>query len=39
MCPLGYHQNSFVATNAFGNMMYGYTLLVPTNQRERERNR
>ena len=33
MCPPGYHHNSFVATHALGRMMYGYTLLVPTNQR------
>ena len=32
-CPPGYHQNSFVATHALGHMMYGYTLLVPMNQR------
>ena len=29
----GYHRNGFVATLAFGHMMYGYTLLVPINQR------
>ena len=23
MCPLGYHHNAFVATHAFGHMMYG----------------
>ena len=28
MCP-----NGFVATYALGHMMYGYTLLVPVNQR------
>ena len=33
MCPPGYHHNGFVATHALGNMMYGYTLLVPMNQR------
>ena len=33
MCPPGYHRNDFVATNGLGNMMYGYTLLVPMNQR------
>ena len=33
MCPPGYHHNSFVATHALGHMMYGYTLLVPMNQR------
>ena len=32
MCPHGYHHNSFVATHAFGRMMYGYMLLVPMNQ-------
>ena len=29
MCPPSYHHNSFVATHALGQMMYGYTLLVP----------
>ena len=33
MCPPGYHHNGFMATHAFGHMMYGYTLLVPMNQR------
>ena len=33
MCPPGYHHNGFMATHAFGHVMYGYTLLVPTNQR------
>ena len=33
MCPLGYHHNGFVASHARGHMMYGYTLLVPMNQR------
>ena len=33
MCPLGYHHNGFVATHALEHMMYGYTLLVPMNQR------
>ena len=33
MCPPGYHHNGFVATHALGHMMYGYTLLVPINQR------
>ena len=23
MCPPGYHHNDFVATHAFGHMMYG----------------
>ena len=29
---LSYHDNGFVATDALGHMMYGYTLLVPVNQ-------
>ena len=29
----GYHHNGFVATHALGHIMYGYTLLVPMNQR------
>ena len=33
MCPLGYHHNGFATTHALGHMMYGYTLLVPMNQR------
>ena len=33
MFPLSYHYNGFVATHALGDMMYGYTLLVPMNQR------
>ena len=34
MCPPGcYHRNGFVVTHALGHMMYGYTLLVPMNQR------
>ena len=32
MYPSGYH-NGFVATHTLGDMMYGYTLLVPMNQR------
>ena len=32
MCPPGYHHNGF-ATHALGHTMYGYTLLVPMNQR------
>ena len=32
MCPPGYHHNSFVATHALGDMIYGYKLLVPMNQ-------
>ena len=30
---LGCHHNGFVATHAFGHMIYGYTLLVRMNQR------
>ena len=33
ICPPGYHRNDFVATHTLGHMMYGYTLLVPMNQR------
>ena len=33
MCPPGYHLNGVVATHALGHIMYGYTLLVPMNQR------
>ena len=33
MCPPGYHHSGFVATHAHGHMIYGYTLLVPINQR------
>ena len=33
MCPSGYHHNGFVATDALGHMMYGYTLPVPMRQR------
>ena len=33
MCSPCYHQNGFVATHAIVHMMYGYTLLVPMNQR------
>ena len=29
----GYHHNGFVATHAFGHMMYSYTLLIPMNQK------
>ena len=28
-----YHHNGFVATHALGDVIYGYALLVPTNQR------
>ena len=31
--PPCYHHNGFMATHALGHMMYGYTLLVPMNQR------
>ena len=35
MCRPGYYQsaNGPMVTHAFGYMMYGYTLLVPMNQR------
>ena len=33
MSPPGYHHNGFVETHALGNAMYGYTWLVPMNQR------
>ena len=33
MCPPRNHHNGFVASDALGHMMYGYTLLVPMNQR------
>ena len=33
MFPPGYHHDGFVATHALRHMMYGYTLLVPMNQR------
>ena len=33
ICPPSYHHNGFVATHALGHMIYGYTLLVPMNQR------
>ena len=33
MCPPGCHHNGIVATHALGHIMYGYTLLVPMNQR------
>ena len=33
MCPPSCHCDGFVATHALGHMMYGYTLLVPINQR------
>ena len=37
MCPPGYHLNGFVATDALVHMMYGYTLLVLTNEPESAR--
>ena len=37
MCPPGYYHSGFVATHALGYMMYGYTLLVPMNQRQTDR--
>ena len=35
MCPPGYYQsaNGPMVIHALGHMMYGYTLLVPMNQR------
>ena len=33
MFPPSYYHNDFVATEALGYMMYGYTLLVPVTQR------
>ena len=33
MCRPSYHHNGFVATHAFEHTMYGYTLLVPMNQK------
>ena len=33
MCLLVYHHNGFVETHTVGHMMYGYTSLVPMNQR------
>ena len=32
--PPGYQHDGFVATHALKHMTYGYTLLVPMNQRE-----
>ena len=36
LCPPGYCQsaNDLMVTHAFGHMVYGYTLLVPMDQRE-----
>ena len=33
VCPPGYHHNGFVTIHEHGHIMYGYTLLVPINQR------
>ena len=33
VCPPGYHHNGFVTIHEHGHIMYGYTLLVPMNQR------
>ena len=33
MSPPGYYRNGFVVSYALRHMMYGYTLLVPMNQR------
>ena len=33
MCPLTNHYNGLMTTHALEHMMYGYTLLVPINQR------
>ena len=33
MCPPSFHHSGFVATNALGHTLYGYTLLLPMNQR------
>ena len=33
MCTAGYYHTGFVATHVLEHMMYGYTLLVPMNQR------
>ena len=33
MCLPGSDHNGFVATHELGYMMYGYTLLLPMNQR------
>ena len=31
MCPCGYHDNAFVATDALEHLIYGYALLAPMN--------
>ena len=33
MCPPSFHHSGLVATHAFGNMVYGYTLRLPMNQK------
>ena len=33
ICPPGYQHNGFMTTHTLGHIMYGYTLLVPMNQR------
>ena len=33
MCPPGYYQKVFLVTDAFGHIMFGYTLVVQLNQR------
>ena len=33
MYPPSYHHNGFMGSHALGHMMYGYTLLVPINQK------
>ena len=33
VCHPVYYQNGFKATHALGHMKYGYTLLIPINQR------
>ena len=37
MCSRGYHHYGFVATHALEHMMYSYKLLVPMNQRVRNK--
>ena len=33
ICPPSYHHNGFVAPHALGHMTYGYSLLLPMNQK------
>ena len=33
MCPCVYYHKGFMATYGLGHMIYGYTFLVPMNQR------